>query len=109
MDEPIERALDFIRDNAKKLAEAKANRVYLEQFRKSKKAILFQMAPEKTMAEKENWAYGHDEYIEILKGLKEAVEIEEKLKFQIRAAELKIEVWRSLNANERFERKSYGN
>jgi len=34
----IFRALDFIRDNAQPYANAKAQRVYLENFRKSKKA-----------------------------------------------------------------------
>ena len=38
MDEQIERPLTFIRDRAQDHAEAKANRVYLEQFRKSKVA-----------------------------------------------------------------------
>ncbi|WP_400581393.1 hypothetical protein ACFELG_15440 [Pseudomonas aeruginosa] len=40
MDELIERPLTFIRDKAGEFAEAKSNRVYLEQFRKSKKALL---------------------------------------------------------------------
>jgi hypothetical protein len=35
-----DRAVDFIIANAGKLASDKANRVYLEEFRKSKKAIL---------------------------------------------------------------------
>ena len=105
----LEKALNFIRDKAGELAEAKANRVYLEQFRKSKKAILFQESDAKTIADKENYAYAHDEYLDLLLGLKEAVETEELLKYQMRAAELKIDVWRSRNANTRFEKKAYGN
>lgn len=107
-DESLEKALCFIRDKAGELAEAKANRVYLEQFRKSKKAILFSQSSAKTMAEKENYAYSHSEYLDVLNGLREAVAIEEKLKFQMVAAQLKIEVWRSKNANNRFEMKQYG-
>ena len=37
IDEQVERALAFIRDKAKELAQAKAERVDLEEFRKSKK------------------------------------------------------------------------
>ena len=105
----LEKALNFIRDKAKELAEAKANRVYLEQFRKSKKAILFQESDAKTIADKENYAYAHPEYLQLLLGLKYAVESEELLKHQMEAARLKIDVWRSRNANARFEHKSYGN
>ena len=108
-DEMLEKALNFIRDKAGELAEAKANRVYLEQFRKSKKAILFQESDAKTIADKENYAYAHDEYLELLLGLKEAVETEELLKYQMEAARLKVSVWQSKNANARFEHKSYGN
>lgn len=34
------KAVDYIIKNAGKFAQAKANRVYLEEFRKSKKALL---------------------------------------------------------------------
>ena len=40
MIEDIEKALDFIRDSSNDFAKAKANRIHLEQFRKSKKALL---------------------------------------------------------------------
>ncbi len=107
MDE-LEKALNFIRDKAKSLAEAKANRVYLEQFRKSKKAILSKSSGLKTGQEREDYAYSHPEYLELLEGLRTATEQEELLKYQMEAAKLKIEVWRSRNANERFEKRAYG-
>lgn len=108
-DETLERALNFMRDKAKDLADAKANRVYLEQFRKSKKAILFQEAPGGTIADRENYAYSHPDYLALLEGLKEAVEVEELLKYQMRAAELKISVWQSEAALKRAEARSYAN
>ena len=40
-EQTVESALDFLRDNAGKIAKARAERVYLEQFRKSKNALLF--------------------------------------------------------------------
>ena len=68
----IERALNFIRDIAPKHAESKANRIYIEQYRKSKKAMLITEAPEGTVQSKESYAYRHPEYIELLEGLKAA-------------------------------------
>jgi hypothetical protein len=46
-------------------------------------------------------AYATDDYITLLKGLKEAVEIEEKLKWQLIAAQARIEIWRSQEATNR--------
>jgi hypothetical protein len=46
-------------------------------------------------------AYATDDYIELLKGLKEAVETEEKLKWQLIAAQARIEIWRSQEATNR--------
>jgi hypothetical protein len=95
------RAAEFIRDNAPIYANAKANRIYLEQFRKSKKALLMAESPEKTAAAKEIYAYAHPDYIVVLDGLREAVEKEETLKWKLTAAEAKIEIWRTESANNR--------
>ena len=54
-----------------------------------------------SIAAKEMEAYATDDYIELLKGLKEAVEIEEKLKWQLIAAQARIEIWRSQEATNR--------
>ncbi len=97
----IEKALEFMRDNAQALAQAKANRVHIEQYRKSLKALKFIEAPEGTIADRENYAYSHPEYIELLDGLKAAVEEEERLKWMMAAAEAKVEVWRTQQANAR--------
>jgi hypothetical protein len=44
--------------------------------------------------------------IALLDGLKAAVEIEEKLKWDITAAELRVEIWRTEQANNRAEGKA---
>ena len=99
-DAQAEAANDFIRDNADKYAQAKANRTYLDEFRKSKKAILMQ---EVDGAEhiKAAFAYSHEEYLGVLAGRKEAIYEEEKIKWQMVAAESKIEIWRTQAANNR--------
>jgi hypothetical protein len=101
--EPIDpnKAVDFLINNAKKYAAAKANRVYLEEFRKSKKAILMNQCEEKAANSREQYAYSHPEYLEILSGLKLAVEIEEELRWHQIAAQLRVEVWRSQEASNR--------
>lgn len=98
-----EKALDYMRDNAPKLAKAKADRIYLEQFRKTQKALLFQQAPTdcKTIQSREAWAYSHDDYIEVIEGLREAVEVEEEIRWRMVAANLKVDVWRSMESSNR--------
>lgn len=101
MSDSPNKAVDFILNNASKYAKAKSERIYIEQFIKSKKAILFRESPEKGVAERENWAYAHPEYRELLKGLQAAVETEETLRWQIVAAQARIEIWRSQEATNR--------
>lgn len=107
----IFRELDFIRDHAEAYAKAKAERIYLDEFRKSKKAILMQDAElngHKSSAAQEREAYAHPEYEVLLIGLRDAVAAEETLRWQIEAARIKCEVWRTLNANQRTERNFLG-
>ncbi len=47
-------------------------------------------------------ALAHPDYIQLLEGLKEAIEVEEKLKWMLTAAQAKVEVWRSLEASARI-------
>ena len=100
-DEEIEKANDFIRDNADHFAQAKAHRVYLDQFRKSQKALLMQECEEKTSAAKEAWAYAHEDYQMLLDGIKDAVHVEERLRWLFVAAQTKIDIWRTQSSNNR--------
>jgi hypothetical protein len=54
-----------------------------------------------SIAAKEMEAYATDDYVRLLEGLKEAVEVEEKLKWQLIAAQARIEIWRSQEATNR--------
>ena len=99
------KAVDYIIANAKNFAKAKADRIYLEEFRKSKKAILMKRSLEETIGAQEREAYAHEEYQNVLIGLKEAVEVEEKLRWDLIAAQARVEIWRSEQANLRAEGK----
>ena len=98
--------LDYIRDNAKKYAQAKANRVYLEEYRKSLKAALMATQIGEPVNAREIYAYAHHDYTRLLEGIKEAIEAEENLRWKLIAAQAKIEVWRSLSASQRAEAKN---
>ena len=100
------KALDFIRDNAAACAEAKANVVYLTEYRKSLKAMLMSASHEKTESAKETYAYSHETYREHLRAIAAAVTEAERLRWLMVAAEAKIAVWRSLESSARSEGRS---
>ena len=95
------KAVDYILANSAKFAEAKANRVYIEEFRKSKKALLMNESTEPTVNAREQFAYSHPDYIKLLDGLRSAVQIEESLKWEMEAARLRVEIWRTQEATNR--------
>lgn len=100
------KAVDYILANAGKYAKAKSERVHLEEFRKSKKALLMAQCPERAANAREQYAYGHPEYIALLDGLKAAVEVEEQLRWAQIAAQLRVEIWRSQEASNRAQDRS---
>jgi len=99
------KAIEYIIENAPKYAEAKAQRIYLEEFRKTKKALLMKEALAKgidSAVAQEREAYAHIEYADLLKGLMAAIEKEETLKWMLIAAQMKADIWRSEQASERI-------
>ena len=99
------KAVDYIIANANKFAKAKAERVYLEEYRKSLKALLMKRSLEESIGAQEREAYAHQEYRDLLQGLKSAVEVEEKLRWDLIAAQARVEIWRTEQANLRAEGK----
>lgn len=99
------RAVDYIRDNGKFYAKAKADRIYMEEYRKSLKAILMKRSMENAVNAQEREAYSHPDYVKLLEALREAVEQEEKLRWDMVAAQARVEVWRSQEATNRVEGK----
>lgn len=94
-------AVDHILKFAAEHATAKAQRVFLEGFKSTKKALLMSQCDAKTSVEREQFAYAHPEYQQVLEGLREAVQREETLKWEMTAAQSRIEIWRSEQANNR--------
>ena len=103
MSETPEAAIEFIFKQGKRYAKAKADRIYLEEYRKSLKAILMKRSMETAVNAQEREAYSDPEYIELLKGLQAAVEIEEEVRWGLVAAQARIEVYRTQEASARAE------
>lgn len=99
--EDAESASEFVRDHAGEYAKAKAERIMCEEFRKTKKATLFQQAPDGSIADREAFAYSHPEYKQVLDGLRAAVEEEERLRWLFVAAQARIDIWRTIEASNR--------
>ncbi len=94
--------IELMQATAPRLARAKAERVYLEEYRKSLKAILMKACTEKTTAAQEREAYADPHYVEHIKALRTAVQGEEELRWRMVQAEAAIEVWRSRESSNRM-------
>ena len=101
----INEAVNYIYSHGQKYAKAKGELTYLEEFRKSKKAMLMKTALSngiaKSSAAAEMEAYADVSYVELLKGIEAATEATEGLRWGLVAAQARIDVWRSLEASNR--------
>lgn len=100
-EQDVEAAVDYLRDNAEDAAKCRAERIYMEEFRKSLKAMIMKENSEATVSAQERDAYADPRYMKHLEALRVAVMRDEKQRFMRVAAEAKIEAWRSMNANYR--------
>jgi hypothetical protein len=105
MDNAPHAAVNYILKNREAYAQAKAKRIYLEEFRKSKKALLMKDALARGIEAanaQDREAYAHPEYIALLEGLAAAIEREETIKWGMEAARMHCDIWRTEQANERM-------
>lgn len=111
MSEKAEVRLAELRSMSEQFAKAYAERMYLEEFRKSKLAMLMkdaEVAGYSSAAAQEREARASKEYVELLEALRTATEASEKLRWHLEVAKLGVAVWQTQQANERMERKTYG-
>ena len=108
----IEKLINDWRANVGDYARAKAQHDYLYEFRKSLKSILMTQAMSEGITAangQERYAYSHERYLELLEGLKVATEQAEDLRYRMKIAETRVDVWRTEQANGRKEKTMYGN
>ena len=100
-------AVDFMIAKSAEYAQAEANKVYMENLRKTIKAEEMKNAEAygngeyKTAVMQEREAYASPRYKEHLVALRQAVLEREHLRWMLIAAQSRIEVWRSQEASNR--------
>ena len=110
-DEKIESRMAELRTISARYSKAYAEKCYIEEFKKSKLAILskaYEQKGHKTAAAQEREARADPEYLELLNGLLHSIEESERLRWQLKLAELAIEIWRTQESSKRAEKRGYG-
>jgi hypothetical protein len=102
-----EKAVDWLRANARSIAQGRAERLYMEQWIKTVKATLQQEQAGSSAAASEIGALASPKYLAALQAYKQAIETDEYNRFMVTAAEAKIEAWRSQESTRRAEGKAY--
>jgi hypothetical protein len=96
-------ALQFMHDNCVKLAEAKAQKEQIKEYKKIEAARLFLTAPKGSVADRQAYSLTQEKYITLVDGEAEAIRKEHLLSMQFKTMEATIEVWRTIQANARME------
>lgn len=110
-DDKRETFLHDIREVGDRHAKAKGERVYLDEFKKSKLAVLmkrYEAVGHSSAVAQEREARADAEYLELLDGLRAAVEEEQRTFWELKVAEYRFESWRSRLAMKRAEMSRYG-
>ena len=103
-EQEVERALDFLRDNAKEIGAAKERAVKSERMLKHIRALLMKKYNEMPVNAQEREAMADPTYLDAL--LEEAVAAGELRRMESlrEAAALKLGVWQSMSANMRAQK-----
>jgi hypothetical protein len=94
-------AIDFIFKTAPSYAKAKGQLAELETYKSSLKAIKMAQTDEQSLGAQEREAYRSQEYQDLCKAIGAATEQAESLKWQLEAAKMRFEAWRTQEANNR--------
>jgi hypothetical protein len=100
-DDKVHDALEYLRTNAPNAAQARAHKVYMEEFRKTVKAQQMAKFSNLPVNAQEREAYRSQEYQDHLEALKEAIYQDELSRWGMVEATSTIEAWRTQNANHR--------
>lgn len=101
----VDDALELLRSNINRGAEAAADRLYLGEFKKSLKSMLMVQANAKSAVIQERDAQCHPRYLEHLQKMRDAELVYETVRGERAWAERVIDVYRTRQANTRPARK----
>jgi hypothetical protein len=93
----VERAVNWMAESADKAAQARANREYLEEYRRVLRAQLMREHADLPLAAQEREAYADDRYQQHLVALQEAIEQDEKMRWLRASAETMVSAWQTQN------------
>lgn len=96
-----EKALEFLKSTDIEAARAKAYASALDDMKKTVLAMIYNEIPEGSAAEKTKKAEGHKDYQDHLEKLRKANEEYHILNNQRISAATQIDMWRSINSNQR--------
>ena len=99
-DREVEKALDFIRDNAALIGQLKGNKEYIAYRIKIERAERY-LDAEGTINERESIAWTDPSVARLCEEYRDCLTELHTIETLFKAAELKIEVWRTQNANQR--------
>jgi hypothetical protein len=100
-DDQVHDALEYLRTNATNAAEARAHKIYMEEFRKTVKAQAMAKFNNLPVSAQEREAYRSQEYRDHLDAMKIAIHQDEENRWGMVHATSVIEAWRTQNANQR--------
>ncbi len=98
-----EKAVDWLRDNAYRMAQERAERLYMEQYIKTVKATIQSEQSGLSTAAAEVVALASPRYLATLQAYRDSIKSDEANRFLAAAAEAKIEAWRSQESTRRAE------
>ncbi len=104
LDYDVEKALDWLRDRADDIANAKYEAVKTEKMLSHVRAMCMKHSNQQTSAAQERDALCMPEYVEAVEKMARAAAEYEKQKALREAAELKIQAWQTTSANYRAMR-----
>ena len=95
------KSIQFIWDNAPEYAKAKGQLAELEVYISNLKSIQMKRNPELSVTGQEREAYASEEYQTLCKAIGQATERVELLKWQLEAAKMRFEAYRTESSNNR--------
>lgn len=105
--ELAQNATQYLVDSAPEIGEAKASLVRAEAMLRHIKALAMKASDERTASGQEREAYASANYSEAIEAVYEASKRFETLKAKREAASARIDLWRSMNANQRAAERGY--
>ena len=103
-DDEVQRALDYLRNEAERDAQARADALYLAEWIKTERARLVTQQPGMSNAAALAVAESHPDYLRALNAYKAAVTEDFRRRFLREAADARIRAWQTQSSNERAQR-----